>query len=129
MNWEERKDPTKYEFGDGAQLLGVLVNVERVSVRDTATGIGKPATRYTVKDAETGEPVFFFGTYQLDSKLRVSDVGHYVNITCEGADQAAGRNGNAMKLFKVLISKETAPGWAHNGTPITDNDLPPEIGF
>ncbi len=79
-------------------------------MRDTATGIGKPATRYTVKDAETGEPVFFFGTYQLDSKLRVSDVGHYVNITCEGADQAAGRNGNAMKLFKVLISKETAPG-------------------
>lgn len=132
VNWEERPDPKKFEFGEGANLTGVLIDIVRMSVKDPKTGAQKPAVRYTVKELEdvasltyAKEPVFFFGTYQIDSKLRPGDVGHFVNITCKGEDKMVGRNGNAMKLFDVNVSKETAPGFAHDGTPITEDDLPP----
>jgi hypothetical protein len=136
LNWESRPDPKKFEFGDGAELTGVLLDVERRQIRDQKTGVAKAAVRYTVREMATLEPlvfnpdpVFFYGTYQIDSKLRPSDVGHFVSILCKGEDKSVGRNGNAMKVFEVLVSKETGPGFAHDGTAITDDDLPPASSY
>lgn len=129
INWEERKDPKKFEFGDGVELVGVLTAVERVNVRDTKTGVPKPAVRYSVKPADSDEPVFFFGTHQLDQKIMLKDVGHHIAIICQGEDKSVSRNGNAMKIFRVNISREFAPGWANDGTQITDSDLPPADSY
>jgi len=122
MNFIERKEPIKFEFGEGAVLTGVLTNVERVKVRDSRTDLPKDAVRYAVDEIESGEAVFFFGTHQLNGKLRPSDIGHYVRIVCEGEDRSVSRNGNAMKIFKVYIAGR-APGWATDGTQITNEDI------
>lgn len=132
INWEDRPDPKKFEFGAGVELIGILLDVERRTVKDAKTGQQKPAVRYTVRELTdaanliyTMEPVFFYGTYVLDSKLRPGDIGHFVRIICKGEDKEAGRNGNPMKLFDVSVSKATAPGFANDGSEITDADLPP----
>lgn len=121
--FEERLDPKKLEFGEGEVFTGILTNVERVMV---GSPVPKPAIRYTFLDFETNESYFLIGTYQIDSKIRKSDLGHVVIIRYEGADQSVSRNGNSMKKFSVQVSKRTAPGWASDGTPITDSDLPAE---
>jgi hypothetical protein len=123
INWIERKPPTKFEFGPGAVLVGLIVNHDKRKVRDQRTGEMKPVNRYTVEDAETKERVFFHATVQLDDALGPADVGRFVSITCTGEDKEAGRNGNAMKTFKVMVSQQYAPGWANDGTPIGDDDI------
>jgi hypothetical protein len=132
VSWEKRLQPRKFDFADGVNLVGVITDVERRTLKDQKTGVLKPAVRYTVREIENiatltyaAEPVFFFGTYQIDNAIRTTDVGHFVSITCTGEDKGAGRGGNAMKLFDVNVSKETAPGYANDGTPITEDDLPP----
>lgn len=119
ITWVKRVPPKKYEWGKGAPLSGLLTTALETNLR------GKPAMRYTVREMETDERFFFYGTVQLNEQLEPADVGHYVLITCTGEDTHAGRNGNPMKLFEVSVSVETAPGYANNGTPITDEDLPP----
>ncbi len=118
FNMVERKDPRFVQFGDGEMITGVLVSIERIKVND------KPASRYTVEDLDTKELCAFLGTFQIDAKLRPVDVGHVIEVRCEGTDSNVGRNGNSMKLFKVLVSDRTAPGWAYDGTPITNDDIP-----
>lgn len=132
VNWENRPDPKKFDFAEGSCLVGVLLAADRTTLKDPRTNAPKPAVRYTVRELEdvgkliySPEPVFFHGTYVLDSKLSPRDVGHFVSITCKGEDRSAGRSGNPMKLFDVNVSKETAPGFANDGTAITDDDLPP----
>ncbi len=124
INWEERKDARKIEFAEGVQVVGILTDVKRIQVKDSKTGILKPAVRYTVREQGEEEPGFFFGTYQIDEKLSPRDVGHFISVTCKGEDKAVSRNGNAMKVFAVQVSKEAAPGWATSGTQISDDDLP-----
>jgi hypothetical protein len=125
MNWEERKEPEFKQFAEGDVLEGVLTNVERIMIGDKANPkIKKPVTRYTVQEMESGEPVCFLGSYQLDVKLRPQDIGHYVRIINEGKDPAVTRNGNAMTRYKVLVTERPAPGWANDGSQITDADLP-----
>lgn len=117
---EERKEPKFLQFGDGEVIEGVLVSVARVNIKE------KPATRYTVRDLETGEFSAFLGTYQLDTKLQPGDVGKFIRVRCEGENKDVGRNGNSMKLFKVEVSKQRVssvqPGRADPG--ITDDDIP-----
>jgi hypothetical protein len=124
LTWIERKPATKFEFGAGVELDGVLVALGRRILTDPKTGQEKQVNRFTVDELETGVTVFFHGTAQLDEALRPDHVGHYVRIICKGEDKAAGRHGTAMKLFQVFVTKETAPGWAGDGTRITDEDLP-----
>jgi hypothetical protein len=118
FNMIERKDPKFVQFGDGETVSGILVGIEKIDVG------GKPAARYTVQDLESKEMVSFLGTYQINAKLRREDVGHVVDVRCEGSDPKVARNGKPMKLFKVLVSERTAPGYAHDGTQITDDDIP-----
>lgn len=127
FNMRERKEPEMIRFNEGDVFTGILVSIERVEVRDRDTGRSKPCTRYLAEDMESGEPKAFLGSYQLDSKLRVSDIGHVVEIRSEGVDPNIGRNGNGMKRYKVLVSDVPAPGWAMNGTRITDDDFPEQL--
>lgn len=80
--------------------------------------------RYTFAELESGGSYFTIGTYQLDSKIRPMDRGHVIEIRYLGVDESVGRQGNKMKVYGIRVSKRTAPGWAHDGTPITDDDLP-----
>ncbi len=117
FNMVERKDPKHIQFGDGETVTGILVGIERIPMN------GKNVCRYTVEELESGEILAFLGTYQIDSKLRLADVGHVVTVRCEGASKEVSKNGNAMKLFKVAVSDRKAPGWAHDGTEITESDI------
>lgn len=117
FNMQERKEPTLIKFGDGEQVRGVLVAVDQVEVK------GKRVNQYVIEDMDSKERASFLGTYQIDVKLRRSDVGHVVQVVCTGEDRNVQRNGNAMKTFRVLVSDRKAPGWANDGTPITDDDI------
>ena len=110
----ERKEPRFVQFAVGEVVNGVLVNMEKVTVN------GKIAIRYTVRE-DDGEFCAFLGTHQLNTKLRPSDRGFYVSIRCEGQDESVQRNGNPMKLFKVLVSADKA---TDASLYITDEDIP-----
>lgn len=118
----DRLDPKKLEFGDGGVVTMILTGIDRVQVGNPP----KMAARYSFEDFETGEKFFMIGTHQLDSKIVLKDLGHVLRIRYEGTDPSVTRNGNAMKKFHVQVSVRCAPGWAQDGTPITDDDLPPE---
>jgi hypothetical protein len=114
---EERKEPTFVKFSDGEVVTGVLIRIERIEI------MKKACTRYTVRDYDD-ELYSFIGTYQIDAKLKSSDLFHKVEIRCEGEDPAVTRNGNAMKIFKVLVSKNPAKGAPRVNPEITDEDIP-----
>lgn len=118
MKFNERLDPKFIKFADGEFFAGVLVGIARKMIS------GKPACQYTAEDLDSGERVCFNGTYQIDSKLSPRDVGRIIQIRCEGEDPNVGKGGNHMKLFRVFVSEGMAPGWANDGTPITDDDIP-----
>jgi hypothetical protein len=114
---EERKEPALFKFdGAGKFLEGTLVGVEKVEIE------GKPVVRYTVQESESGELVAFHGVHQINRKLRPSDIGRYVAITYKGEDTSVQRNGNSMKTFDVLVSKEKVEN--ADALVITDADIP-----
>lgn len=127
VNWVKLQQPKKFDFANGVQLVGILIDLQRTTVRDRRSGAPKPVVRYTVREVderfEQGETFFFFGTNQIDNTLRPDHIGHYISVTCTGEDRGAGRNGNAMKLFDISASEQPAPGWAGDGTQIGDGDL------
>ena len=105
---ETRAEPVLVQFSAGDVVEGRLESIDRVLIK------GKPGVKYTVRNGElevaSGTICFlggfssFFGTYQLNAKLRVQDRGHWVIITCVGQDERIKRGGNCMKLFKVQTS-------------------------
>lgn len=115
LNMEERLEPRFVKFGDGETVAGVLISIEVAQVN------GKSAARYTVEDLDSGERTCFLGTAQINSKLRKSDVGHAIEVRCEGTDKSVIKNGNAMKLFRVKVSKEKV---SDDSLLITDADIP-----
>jgi len=110
----EREEPRHVKFATGEVIEGILVSLERRVVED------KPGIYYTVLQAD-GVAVGFWGTHQLNTKLRPTDRGHQVSIRCEGTDTMVGRAGNNMKVFKVLVSKDLAKD---GELYITDEDIP-----
>jgi len=123
FNMKERKEPTFVQFADGEEVSGILLRIDRMQVGQQK----QIANRYTLRDLD-GEMYSFLGTYQIDTKLHTTDVGHYVQVRCEGTDSSVTRNGNAMKKFKVSVSeKPYAPKQGRkleDGTYITDEDIP-----
>lgn len=111
---EERHDPRQISFSTGDVVEGILAGVERRTVKE------KLGIRYSVLQND-GVLVCFWGTYQLNEKLRPADRGHYVSIRCEGEDTMVKRGDNCMKVFKVLVSKELAKD---GELYITDGDIP-----
>jgi len=97
---ETREEPRFINFATGDTLEGELLSVEEIAVKE------KRAVRYTLKEPDRDIWVCFLGTHMLNSKLRLSDVGHYVQITCEGEDTTVKRGENCMKVFDVKVSRE-----------------------
>jgi hypothetical protein len=82
-----------------------------------------------VKELDSGELQSFLGTYDIASKLRRMDIGHLISVRYEGEDKSVSRNGNALKRFKIAVSKELYAGAGKKdgleaGTLITDDDIP-----
>lgn len=122
MDMEERLEPEFLKFVKGEVIEGVLIQVKRIQVAnpDRPDGPKNPATRYTCLDDE-GKPFCFLGCYQIDVKLRPTDIGRAIRLTYIGDDTNVGRNGNQMKVFEVMVSKQKAP---EDMTFITDEDIP-----
>ena len=119
MEMEERKEPEFIRFNQGDLVEGVLMAVEKATIK------GKPIARFTVRRAD-GSEAAFIGTNQINRKLRLEDLGHRVEIVCTGEDQNVKRGDNCMKLFTVKVSKSKAAGVS---LPVrTEGDLVPEIG-
>lgn len=116
FNMVERKEPKFVQFGAGESVAGVLVAIEKAMVG------GKPAARYVVQDIESGELSAFLGTAQINTKLRRTDLGHMIDIRCEGTDRNVVKNGNPMKVFRVLVSDKPCTEAA--SVYITDDDIP-----
>jgi hypothetical protein len=121
FNMIERKEPALVRFAEGERLSGVLLLIERIEIEK------KPVTRYIVEDLETGERSQFLGTYQINAKLRTTDVGHVIDVRYEGEDTSIGRDGNSMRRFKVLVSDRRVAGKLAGddlaGTLITNDDI------
>jgi hypothetical protein len=119
---EVREEPKFVQFSTGDVIEGLLLNIDRIKVKDNA------AIRYTVQQ-DDGQSVSFLGTHQLNTKLRTTDRGHRIEITCEGEDTMVKRGDNCMKVFDVKVSKEVvtrdAALLASSEIPeITDDDIP-----
>ena len=110
----EREEPRLINFSTGDVCEGLLVSVERKTVKE------KLGVQYVVQQND-GVLVCFWGTHQLNMKLRPSDRGHFVSIRCEGEDTMVKRGDNCMKVFKVLVSEKLAEG---GDLYITDSDIP-----
>lgn len=114
---KEREEPTFVTFATGECHEGVLLAVERIRIKD------KDGIRYTMR-TEDGSFISFLGTWQLNSKLRKDDVGHYVSITCKGEDTMVTRGENSMKVFDVKVSEKPASAYSERANPeITDEDI------
>lgn len=119
LTMKERQDPKFIQFSTGDVVEGMLVGIERVLIK------GKSGVRYTVQE-DGGALVAFIGTYQLNTKLRIDDKGHRVDIRCVGEDVTVKRGDNCMKVFEVRVSDERvkAATAITDGTEITDEDIP-----
>jgi hypothetical protein len=122
VTMEVREEPKFVQFSTGDVIEGLLLNIDRIKVKDNA------AIRYTVQQ-DDGQCVSFLGTHQLNTKLRTTDRGHRIEITCEGEDTMVKRGDNCMKVFNVKVSKEVvtrdAALLASSEIPeITDDDIP-----
>jgi hypothetical protein len=118
-NFEERHDPIFVEWNrPGQAVAGRLLSIEMIEVGEPK----QKTARYTVIDelVEDGENPLssFLGTYQINSKIRKSDIGRLVLVRYEGEDKNIGRAENKMKLFKVYVEKAATKN-AH-GLEITD---------
>lgn len=128
LTMETREEPRFINFATGDTLEGELLSVEEVTIKE------KRAVRYTLKEPDRDIWVCFLGTHMLNSKLRLSDVGHYIQITCEGEDTTVKKGENCMKVFDVKVSREKVHAGlfkptalkseSGDGTGITDEDLP-----
>jgi hypothetical protein len=133
---ERRTEPVLVQFSAGDVVEGRLESIERAVIK------GKPGVKYTVRNGEldmtrgtvrfVGGFSSFFGTYQLNAKLRIEDRGHWVIITCVGEDERIRRGGNCMKLFEVQTSScrvglelETLPNSGRPGAKGNPGCKPP----
>lgn len=122
FNMRERVDPKFIQFADGESVSGVLVRIEMIEV--TKDGQTKKVPRLVIEDLDSNEQFCFLATFQIASKITRKDIGHVIDVRCEGDDPTVKTKGNPMKKFRVLVSDRTAPGWAENGTLITEEDIP-----
>jgi hypothetical protein len=125
MVMEERREPELVKFKDGEVVEGVLLSIERVQVADpNRPDVKKPVTKFTL-DTGGGERVSFLGSYDLVTKIRTEDRGHYISVRYKGEDKSISRNGNNLKRFKVLVSKAPfVTGKAlEDALTITDDDI------
>jgi hypothetical protein len=102
----EVKAPKQVQFDkQGQTLTGVLVSIEPTTVKD------KQAIEYLIMD-ERGDRSTFLGTADLNKKIHPGHIGHMLEIRYETNDSSFQKEGqSAMKIFKVLASKEKVAGF------------------
>jgi len=103
---EERTEPKFIDWKQaGTSVSGVLMKIERIGMED-----GGEVSRYTVLALDEGQEYSFLGTYQLDQRIRPSDLFKRIDVRYEGEDQNIRRGENAMKVFRVRVwSKRLDP--------------------
>lgn len=104
----EVKAPEQYKFSKpGATVEGILISIDQAIVN------GKPAMEYMFK-LENGERLTCLGTADLDKKITPEHLGHFLTVRYESDDSSFQKAGqNAMKRFKVNVSRNIEPGWEH----------------
>ncbi len=101
----EREEPRFVKFKVGDVVEGILTEIRRLCVQ------GKPALRYTVDD--NGQLYSFLGTYQINEKLRVADIGKRIRVRYEGEGAPANRGGNRMRVFRVFNNCTPCSRYVH----------------
>ena len=103
---QEVKAPQQFTFTKQGQTAeGILMQIEPVPVK------GKQANEYLFQ-TDGGGRFTLLGTNDLDKKLHARMIGHFVQIRYETDDDSFTKPGqNAMKVFKVQVSKEKEPGF------------------
>jgi hypothetical protein len=101
---QESKAPEQFQFTKQGQIAsGVLLSIEPTLVK------GKEALEYLFQ-AEGGGRFTCLGTNDLNKKLYPGQIGHMIEIRYESDDSSFQKPGqSAMKVFKVLVSKEKEP--------------------
>lgn len=116
---KERMAPVLLEFKYAGDLLeGELLSVDKIKIKDKATGQPKVVMQYTFAGADGGT-VKCLGTYDLNTKLRPSDVGLWVEICFKDVDASK----NNMHVFSVKIEEKPKAAFS-DGLVITDEDIP-----
>ncbi|HUO59487.1 MAG TPA: hypothetical protein VMU24_02390 [Candidatus Acidoferrales bacterium] len=117
LSYTERKEPELVKLDKkGDRFAGVLVGLQKQNMKEG------PALK-ALFEMPNGEIKAMFLSAQLKQRISSRDVGHYVQIQCEGFDQSVGLDkGNAMKLFRVVVSDSKVPGV--DPLEITDADIP-----
>lgn len=116
---KERAAPVLFEFRAMGDLLeGELFAVDKIKITDRDTKQPKMVMQYTF--ITEGDVVMkCLGTYDLNTKLRPSDVGLWVEICFKDTDTSK----NNMRIFSVKIEEKRSANFA-DGTQITDEDIP-----
>jgi hypothetical protein len=99
----EVKAPELFQFTKpGQSLEGFLRRMEPTVIK------GKEAIEYLFEN-EDGVRMTCLGTADLNKKINPNHIGHYLQIRYERDDDSFQKAGqSAMKVFKVLVSKEAA---------------------
>ena len=124
---DEVKEPKFITFGreglrEGGSVEGVFLRIDVIE-KD-----GKKLPRLVFAEGEihggrfepTGDRFAFLATYDLAQKILTAHVGHFVAIRYEGEDASIRRGGNAMKRFRVQVSRQAFVSEAG----ISDQDIP-----
>jgi hypothetical protein len=102
---QEVKAPEQFQFTKQGQTVeGVLISIEPTEVK------GKQAIEYMFRN-ENGGRVTCLGTADLNKKIHPGHIGHWLVVRYENDDSSFQKQGqSAMKIFKVLASKEIEAG-------------------
>jgi hypothetical protein len=114
---QEREVPKQISWNaPGDVVAGVLIEVTTIE-KD-----GKRIPRFVVHDPDEDRLYSFLGTYDISQKLMPGDRGKYIEVSYVGENPDVSKAGNAMKVFRVAVSKEKAASVPSLG--ITDADIP-----
>jgi hypothetical protein len=103
---QEVKAPEQFQFTKLGQTVGgKLISIEPVTVKD------KQAIEYLFEDEE-GRRLTCLGTADLNKKIHPGHLEHWLEIRYERDDSSFQKQGqSAMKIFRVLVSKDKEPGF------------------
>jgi hypothetical protein len=116
--WSTLKAPELFSFErPGQEIVGTLTDISVVEVQH------KKVLQYILMFGD--QKIKLLGTYDLVQKLTRAHLGRMVRIKYRGTDPTITKNGNAMKVFHVIIkdAEPNAPPMRES-SPITDEDIP-----
>ena len=117
QGWQRLDSPELIQWNKpGETIAGVLLNLTVVEIK------GKKVTQYVF--AAGKKRMKCLATFDLMQKLTNAQRGMQVRIKYLGEDEGVKRNGNAMKLFDVVVRPDPDAAPSRDTGPITDDDVP-----